>query len=102
MSVVVSTADIEGIREDVVNEMFRKTKADFINIEDGLALIAVVGRSMVQQVGTAGRVFTALGNAGINIKMIDQGSSELSIIIGVKEEEYAKTLEAIYSEFVKD
>ena len=102
MSVVVSTADIDGVREDVVNEMFRKTKADFINIEDGLALIAVVGRSMVQQVGTAGRVVTALGNAGINIKMIDQGSSELSIIIGVKEEEYAKTLEAIYTEFVKD
>ncbi len=102
MSVVVATADLEGIREDVVNEMFRKTKADFINIEDGLALIAVVGRSMVQQVGTAGRVFTALGNAGINIKMIDQGSSELSIIIGVKEEEYAQTLSAIYEEFVKD
>ena len=102
MSVVVSTADIEGVREDIVNEMFRKTKADFINIEDGLALIAVVGRSMVQQVGTAGRVFTSLGEAGVNIKMIDQGSSELSIIIGVKQEEYAKTLNAIYSEFVKD
>ena len=102
MSVVVATADIEGIREDIVNEMFRKTKADFIHIEDGLALIAVVGRSMVQQVGTAGRVFSALGNAGVNIKMIDQGSSELSIIIGIKEEEYAKTLNAIYAEFVRE
>ena len=102
MSVVVDTAEIEGIREDVVNEMFRKTKADFINVEDGLALIAVVGRSMVQQVGTAGRVFTAMGKAGVNIKMIDQGSSELSIIIGINEADYAKTLNAIYSEFVKD
>lgn len=101
MSVVVSTSDIDPIREDMVNEMFRKTKADYINIEDGLALIAVVGRSMVSQVGTAGRVFTALGKAGVNIKMIDQGSSELSIIIGVKEEEYAVTLNAIYKEFVK-
>lgn len=101
MSVVVSTSDIDAIREDMVNEMFRKTKADYINIEDGLALIAVVGRSMVSQIGTAGRVFTALGNAGVNIKMIDQGSSELSIIVGVKEEDYAKTLNAIYKEFVK-
>ena len=102
MSVVVDTAEIDGIREDVVNEMFRKTKADFINVEDGLALIAVVGRSMVQQVGTAGRVFTAMGKAGVNIKMIDQGSSELSIIIGINEADYAKTLNAIYSEFVKE
>ncbi len=101
MSVVVSTSDIDAIREDMVNEMFRKTKADYINIEDGLALIAVVGRSMVSQIGTAGRVFSALGNAGVNIKMIDQGSSELSIIVGVNEAEYATTINAIYKEFVK-
>lgn len=101
MSVVVSTSDIDEIRENMINEMFRCTKADFINIEDGLALVAVVGRSMVRTVGTAGRVFTALGRAGINVKMIDQGSSELSIIIGVRESEYATTLNVIYDEFVK-
>ncbi len=100
MSVVVATSDIAGIKEDIINELFRKTKADFINIEDGLALIATVGRSMVNAVGTAGRVFTALGKKHINVKMMDQGSSELSIIIGVEEKNYGETIKTIYEEFV--
>ena len=56
---------------------------------------------MAGSMGTAGRVFTAIGNSGVNIRMIDQGSSELSIIVGVDEKDYIKTLNAIYKEFVK-
>jgi aspartate kinase len=71
-------------------------------IEDGLALLAVVGRGMVKAKGTAARVFSAISNAGVNIRMIDQGSSELNIIVGVEEHDLEKALNAIYAEFVKE
>ena len=66
-----------------------------------MALIAVVGRGMVKAKGTAARIFTALAGANVNIRMIDQGSSELNIIIGVDANDYITALKAIYDEFVK-
>jgi aspartate kinase len=81
--------------------MTRRTKPDSISIEDGLALIAVVGRGMIKAKGTAARVFAALSGAGINIRMIDQGSSELNIVVGVEEHDFKDALSAIYNEFVK-
>ena len=74
---------------------------DELNVEDNLALIAVVGRGMVKARGTAARVFAAVSDAGVNIKMIDQGSSELNIIIGIEEHDFNTAIEAIYNEFVK-
>ena len=65
-----------------------------------LALIAVVGRGMKSQRGTAGRIFSALAHANINVKMIDQGSSELNIIIGVANEDFETAIRAIYDIFV--
>ncbi len=101
MSVIVSTAQLEGHRERVLQAMTRRTKPDSITVDDGLALIAVVGRGMVKAKGTAARVFSALSNAGINIRMIDQGSCELNIVIGVEEHDFQPALSAIYNEFVK-
>jgi aspartate kinase len=101
MSVIVSTAQLEGHRERVLQAMTRRTKPDSITVEDGLALLAVVGRGMVKAKGTAARVFTALSTAGINIRMIDQGSCELNIVIGVDEHDFEAALNAIYNEFVK-
>ena len=101
MSVIVSTQQLEGRRERVLQAMTRRTKPDSITIDDGLALIAVVGRGMVKAKGTAARVFAALSNAGINIRMIDQGSCELNIVIGVEEHDFQSALSSIYSEFVK-
>ncbi len=101
MSVIVSTYQLEGHRERVLQAMTRRTKPDSLTVEDGLALVAVVGRGMVKAKGTASRVFTALSNAGINIKMIDQGSSELNIVVGVDEHDFEHALNAIYNEFVK-
>ena len=66
-----------------------------------MALLAVVGRGMVKAKGTAARVFSSLANANVNIRMIDQGSSELNIIIGVDANDYITALNAIYNEFVK-
>ena len=101
MSIVLSTELIKGKRDKIVGSMRRAVKADSVAIEDGLALIAVVGRAMVKAKGTAARVFDALSGEGINIRMIDQGSSEISIIVGVEEHDFEKGLAAIYREFVK-
>ena len=101
MSVVVSTAQFEAHKERVLQAITRRTKPDSISIEDGLALVAVVGRGMVKAKGTAARVFSAISNAGVNIRMIDQGSCELNIIVGVEEHDFNTALGAIYNEFVK-
>ena len=101
MSIVLSTAALEGKRDKVLSSMNRSVRADTISIEDNLALIAVVGRAMVKAKGTAARVFDAISEAGVNIRMIDQGSSEISIIIGIEEHDFDKAMKAIYAEFVK-
>ena len=101
MSVVVSSASLEGRREKLMNAIVRSVRPDSVFIEDELALIAVVGRGMVKAKGTAARVCDALARADVNIRMIDQGSSELNIIVGVDDEAYESALQAIYAEFVK-
>lgn len=101
MSLVLSTAAIQPCRDRLLTVLERRTHADSITVEDGVALIAVVGRGMVKARGTAARVFDALSEAGINIRMIDQGSCELNIIVGIDEHEYEKAICAIYNEFVK-
>lgn len=101
MSVVVNDDVFLPKKEAVVAELKRAIKPDSISVNGGIALIAVVGRGMAGFKGTAGKVFSAIGAADVNIKMIDQGSSELSIIVGVDEADYIKTLNAIYHAFVK-
>lgn len=102
LSVVVPTAAIEGKEEKLLAALQRRTRPDHISVEAGLALVAVVGRAMVKAKGTAARVFDSLAQAGINIRMIDQGSSELNIIIGVDEKDYENAIRAIYQEFVHE
>ena len=101
MSVVVSSASLEGKRDKVLSSLNRAVRADSIAIEDHIALIAVVGRGMVKAKGTAARLFDSISGADINIRMIDQGSSEFSIIVGIEEHDFDKALKAIYKEFVK-
>ena len=101
ISMVIPTAALENKREKLLASIERRARPDSVVIEDGIAMIAVVGRGMAKSKGTAARVFTALAQAGINIRMIDQGSSELNIIIGVEEADYETAIGAIYHEFVK-
>ena len=101
MSVVVATSALEGRRDRLMQSVARMVRPDSVFIEDGLALVAVVGRGMIKAKGTAARVCDALARADINIRMIDQGSSELNIIVGVSEDEYEAAVTAIYGEFVK-
>ena len=101
MSVVVASSALGGRRDKILSTLNRVVRADSVSIDDGLALIAIVGAGMVKYKGAAARVFNAISNAEINIRMIDQGSSELSIIVGVEEHDFDKALKAIYNEFVK-
>ena len=85
MSVVVHQAEFAPKEQEIMSGLHRNCHPDTIDIETDLALIAVVGRAMKSNRGTAGRIFSALAHAHVNVKMIDQGSSELNIIIGVNE-----------------
>ena len=100
LSVIVNSESIKGKEKTVLDEIISRTQPDHIDIESDLALIAVVGRGMQKTRGTAGRIFSALAHAKINVKMIDQGSSELNIIIGVSEEDFEEATRAIYNMFV--
>ena len=101
MSLVISSAALEGRRDKLMQSVARAVHPDSVFIEDGLALVAVVGRGMIKAKGTAARVCDALARADVNIRMIDQGSSELNIIVGVDEDEYETAVAAIYGEFVR-
>lgn len=100
MSVLVHQKEFEGKEQHVLSSIHRYAKPDSIELEGDLALIAVVGRGMKSMRGTAGRIFSALAHANVNVKMIDQGSSELNIIIGVSNQDFEVALKAIYDIFV--
>ena len=101
MSVFVHQDEFEENEQSVLNGIQRTVHPDFVELETDLALIAVVGRGMKANRGTASRLFAALALANINVRMIDQGSSELNIIIGVHNEDFDNAIRAIYDVFVK-
>lgn len=101
MSVIVSTKELQDKRADVMADICKAVNPENVFVEENLALIAVVGRGMIKAKGTAARIFSALAGAGVNIRMIDQGSCELNIIIGVDANDYITALRAIYNEFVR-
>ena len=100
MTVFVHQDEFIHKEQKVVSGIHRLADPDSIDIEADLALIAVVGRGMKSTRGTAGRIFSALAHANVNVKMIDQGSSELNIIIGVANADFETAIKAIYDIFV--
>lgn len=100
MSVVVHQEEFEEHEQKVLAGIQRAVNPDYLEVEGDMALIAIVGRAMRANRGTAGRIFAALSHANINVKMIDQGSSEWNIIVGVKNEDFEKAVKAIYDIFV--
>lgn len=100
MTVFVHQDEFMHKEQKVVSGIHRLADPDSIDIEADLALIAVVGRGMKSTRGTAGRIFSALAHANVNVKMIDQGSSELNIIIGVANVDFETAIKAIYDIFV--
>ncbi len=99
-TVLVHQTEFMEKEQSVISGLHRAVHPDTLDLESDLALIAVVGRGMRATRGTAGRIFSALSHARINVKMIDQGSSELNIIIGVKNEDFESAVKAIYDIFV--
>lgn len=100
MTVFVHQDEFIDKEQKVVSAIHRLADPDSVDIEADLALIAVVGRGMKSTRGTAGRIFSALAHVNVNVKMIDQGSSELNIIIGVANEDFETAIKAIYDIFV--
>ena len=100
MTVYVHQDEFEEKEQQVIAGIHRAVQPDFVEMESDLALIAVVGRGMKSTRGTAGRIFSALAHANVNVKMIDQGSSELNIIIGVENRDFETAVKAIYDIFV--
>ena len=100
MSLVIDNEYLKnGVLEEVMEEMKQAVNPDKIYAHENIALVAAVGYGMVRNVGTSARLFKAVADAGINVIMIDQGSSELNIIIGVDNEDYEDCIRAIYREF---
>ena len=101
MSLIIADSEISTNLEEILERIRGKVNPDIMYVYKNISLIAIVGHGMNNQLGTAAKVFTALSNARINVKMIDQGSSELNIIVGIDEKDFATALTAIYNEFVK-
>ncbi len=100
MSLVIDSGYLkDGVKETLIEEMKAAVNPDRIYVHEEVALVAVVGRGMVKNVGTSARVFKAIADAGINVNMIDQGSSELNIIIGVENKDCDECICALYNEF---
>lgn len=100
MSLVIDNEFLKGgILQELIAEMSAAVNPDKIYAHENIALVATVGHGMAKNVGTSARLFKALSEAGINVNMIDQGSSELNIIVGVENEDCADCIKAIYNEF---
>jgi len=100
ISVVVNTKDIEEKIDDVVEAIKNRLKPDTVDVFNQIAMIATVGYGMSMRPGVSAKLFTALAEAGVNIRMIDQGSSEMNIIVGVANKDFEKAIRAIYHAFV--
>jgi aspartate kinase len=98
--VVVNGADVKDSIYSITSDLQHELKPDAITVFDKLALISVVGRNMSRRAGTSGRIFGVLGEAGINIRMITQSSKEISIILGVNNDDFERAIKVIYEKFV--
>ena len=99
MCVVVATDAIADKKSRIIDNLCKAVNPDSISITEGISLIAIVGKGMINKRGTAAKVFDSLAKAGVNIKMIDQGSSEFNIIVGVGDDDFVTAQRAIYKAF---
>ena len=101
LSVVVSKKAVEGKIDEIVDEIKRKLQPETIEVFEDMSLIATVGHGMSGRRGTSARLLTALAEGGVNIRMIDQGASEMNIIIGVANRNFEKAIRIIYDTFAE-
>ncbi len=101
ISMVVPAEKLAPHQYSVTEDLRKAIRPDSIKIVEGISIIAVVGRKMAYRAGTSGKIFAALGEKGINIRMISQGPDELNILVGVDNKDYAETVRVLYNAFVK-
>ncbi len=101
LSMVIAGSELEDKLDDILEAFKVQLKPDDINVEEGIAMIAVVGRRMFRSVGTSARICGALASNGVNIRMLNQGTGEINVIVGVEDADFEKAIKAIYAEFVK-
>ena len=101
VSVIISRKELDGRLQDLLDDIERRLNPDSVEVYQDLALIATVGVGMTRRLGVCATLFGALNEAGVNVRMIDQGSSEMNIIIGVDNENFETAIKAIYGAFVK-
>ena len=102
MSIILRDEELKGRGETVLEAIRKRVEPDEASITTGLAMLATVGQGMNHHIGVAARLTGALARAGVNIRVIDQGSSEMNIIVGVEESDFAAAMRAVYEEFSKD
>ena len=100
VSVIVDSEQMKEKHEAVMSEITRTLEPDELEFVPSIALIAIVGQGMAHTVGISARVFSALSEAGVNVRLINQGASELNIIVGVSPEDYPTAVRALYHAFV--
>ncbi len=100
LSIIIDNRQFNGNSEKIIREIKEECSPDTIDMYPNMAMIAIVGRAMIRSIGVAAKIFTAIANAGINIRMINQGSSEISIMIGIENDDYESAVRAIYGAFV--
>ncbi len=101
VSVIMDNALIDGKTEELVEELKNQLKPDSIEVFDDMALIATVGCGMAYKTGVSAKLFLALAETGVNIRMIDQGSSEMNIIVGVENKDFERAIKSIYNAFIE-
>jgi len=100
LCVVIADCRIDGCSTQLIDEIHRVCNPDSVEVSSNMALIATVGRGMIRRVGISAKLFTALAAGGVNVRMIDQGSSEMNIIVGVENDDFEKAVRAIYNALV--
>ena len=100
LSLIFPYSEIEGKEDEVIAQIRKAVAPDHIELESGIAMLAVVGRGMRRTRGTAARIFASMAHARINVKMIDQGSSELNVIIGIGDADFDEAIRRIYDMFI--
>ena len=98
-SVICSRNNVGKYKYEIISDLKNELQADVV-VDEDLALVAIVGRNMHNKSGVCGNIFSTLGSLGINVKIIAQGPSELSIIIGVETTDYDKALKALYAKLI--
>jgi aspartate kinase len=99
-TIVAATTNIKDRLYDIVEEIKKQCLPDKVVVEEDLALIAVVGRRMKETPGVSGKLFSVMGQHHINIRMIAQGTDEISIIVGISNPDFTKTIQVLYNQFI--